>query len=110
ALERTRLLYETSRRISAALSVDEVVAAYLEHLAARGSYACGVMLYEFDEAGERATRVIYGRWTPRDGPPPTQDRLPYAHDPLVPLLDAGQTVTIADIRDDMRISAAFRDY
>jgi signal transduction histidine kinase len=110
ALERTRLLYETSRRISAALSVDEVVAAYLEHLAARGSYACGVMLYEFDEAGERATRVIYGRWTPRDGLTPSQDRLPYAHDPLVPLLDAGQTVTIADIRDDMRISAAFRDY
>ena len=57
ALERTRLLYETSRRINAALSVDEVVAAYLEHVAARGSYACGVMLYEFDEAGERVARV-----------------------------------------------------
>jgi GAF domain-containing protein len=110
ALERTRLLYETSRRINAALSVDEVVAAYLEHVAARGSYACGVMLYEFDDAGERVARVLRGRWTPRDGLTPSQERLPYVHDPLVPLLDAGQTVVIADIRDDARISASFRDY
>jgi GAF domain-containing protein len=110
ALERTRLLYETSRRINAALSVDEVIAAYLEHVAARGSYACGVMLYEFDAAGERVARVLRGRWTPRDGLTPSQERLPYVYDPLVPLLDAGQTIVIADIRDDPRISAGFRDY
>jgi GAF domain-containing protein len=110
ALERTRLLYETSRRINAALSVDEVVAAYLEHVAARGSYACGVLLYEFDDAGLRATRVIHGRWTPRGGLTTSQERLPYDHDPLAPLLDAGQTVMVADIREDTRISAGFRDY
>jgi signal transduction histidine kinase len=110
ALERTHLLYETSRQISVALSVDEVIAAYLEHVAARGRYACGVILYEFDDAGERAAAVISGRWTPRDGLTPSQERLPYVNDPLVPLLDAGQTVTIADIRGDTRISASFRDY
>jgi GAF domain-containing protein len=110
ALERTRLLYETSRRINAALSADDVVAAYLEHVAARGNYACGVMLYELGEAGQRIARVLRGHWTPRDGLAPSQGSLPYVYDPLVPLLDAGQTVMIADIRDDTRISADFRDY
>jgi signal transduction histidine kinase len=54
--------------------------------------------------------VLRGRWTPRDGLTPSQARLPYVHDPLAPLLDAGQTIVIADIRDDARISDGFRDY
>jgi signal transduction histidine kinase len=92
------------------LSVDEVIAAYLEHMAARGRYACGTILYEFDAAGQRVGRIVWGRWTPHEGLAQSEERLPYTWDPFVPMLDAGQTVTIADIRADARISARFREY
>jgi GAF domain-containing protein len=92
------------------LGVDEVIAAYLEHLAARGNYACGVMIYELDDSGQRVARLIRGSWTPRGGLAPAQESLPYTHDPLVPLLDAGLIVTIADIHSDARISPTFRDH
>jgi signal transduction histidine kinase len=109
-LDETHLLYETSRRMNTALSVDDVVAAYLEHVAARGRYACGVMLYDIDAAGERAARVMRGRWTPQGGLTHDHEQVPYAWDALTPLLDAGQAVTIADIGDDARISPELGAY
>ncbi len=67
ALAEMQLLYETSRRISAAADVDEVIAAYLEHVAVRGRYTCTVVLYEFTEQGEREKVRICGRWSPGEG-------------------------------------------
>jgi signal transduction histidine kinase len=108
ALNEARLLYETSRRMSTAMDVDEVIKAYLEQVAERGRYVCCVALYEFDEAGQRTAVIVRGRWTPQNGLALGEERLPHTHDAFDPLLDAGQTVTIADFRTDPRVSVRLR--
>lgn len=108
-LDQTQLLYQTSQRISTALDVDEVIGAYLEQVAVRGRYACNVVLYEFDEFGQRAAIILRGRWTLHTGLVRLEERLPYTQDALDPPLDAGQTVTIADVSTDPRVPAGLRD-
>jgi signal transduction histidine kinase len=107
-LAETQLLYETSRRMSTSMDLDEVIGTYLEQVAARGRYVCTVMLYAIDEAGQRTAAIIRGRWTPREGRVHVEERLLYTRDAFDPLLDAGQTVTIADFRSDPRVSAELR--
>ena len=107
-LAETQLLYETSRRMSTSMDVDEVIDAYLEQVAARGRYVCTVLLYAFDEVGQRTAAIIRGRWTPQDGRVHLEEHLPYTRDAFDPVLDAGQTVTIADFRSDLRVSAELR--
>ena len=97
ALAETQLLYETVHRISAALSIDEVIAAYLEQVAARGRYACTVALYEVDAEGRRVARITYGNWSPQGGLSLATERTAYQPDMLDPPLDAGQTVAIAEL-------------
>lgn len=109
ALEETQLLYETSRRISTALDIDEVVAAYLEQVAVRADYACTIVLYDFDGEGRRTGRVTRGYWTPEEGRVLLRHRMPYQRDNLDDLLDAGQTVVIADVNVDERVPAGLRD-
>jgi signal transduction histidine kinase/putative methionine-R-sulfoxide reductase with GAF domain len=108
ALDETRLLYETSRRMSTTMDVDGVIKAYLEQVAERGRYVCSVALYEFDEAGRRTAVIVRGRWTPQNGLALGEERFPHTHDAFDPLLDAGQTVTIADFRADPRVSMRLR--
>jgi signal transduction histidine kinase len=109
ALDETRLLYETSQRISAALDVDEVIAAYLQQVATQGQYACNVVLYHFDDAGERVSVVVCGRWTPAEGLCcPLREQIRHTPDALDPLLDAGQTITIDDTQTDPRVPAELR--
>jgi signal transduction histidine kinase len=107
-LAETQLLYETSRRMSTSMDVDEVIGTYLEQVAARGRYVCTVMLYAFDEAGQRTAAIIRGRWTPREGRVHVEECLRYTRDAFDPLLDAGQTVTIADFRSDPRVLTELR--
>ena len=108
ALQEKQFLYETSYRISTAMDVNEVIRAYLEQVAARRRYACTIVLYEFDEAGERSTVVVYGRWTPQDGLAYPEERIPYARDALDPWLDAGQTITISNVHTDPRAPEGLR--
>jgi signal transduction histidine kinase len=103
-----RLLYETSQRIGLGRDVDEVITAYLEQVARRTRYVCNVCLYEFDAEGERTAVVVRGRWNPDTGFEHLEARMPYSRDDLDPLLDAGQTVTISDVRKDPRVSAELR--
>jgi signal transduction histidine kinase len=107
ALEQMRLLYETSQRIGLAGDVDEVIAAYLDQIAVHGQYICNVCLYSFDAQGQRTEVVVRGRWTPGGGSQRLEERMPYSRDNLDPLLDAGQTVTIADVRTE-RVPAELR--
>ncbi len=107
-LAETQLLYETSRRITASFDVDDVLEAYLQHVAVRGSYVCTVALYEFNEADERTAVIIRGTWSPQEGLRLLRHRLPYQHDALDPLLDAGQTVRIRDVHTDLRCSETLR--
>ena len=111
-LAETQLLYETSRRISAAFDVDDVVEAYLQLVATRGYYVCSVALYEFNDSGKRTAVIVRGRWTkessPEGGIQLLRERVAYARDALDPLLDAGQTVLIADVHSDGRVTEALR--
>ncbi|MBP8000113.1 MAG: GAF domain-containing sensor histidine kinase [Chloroflexi bacterium] len=109
ALAEMQLLYETSRRISAAADVDEVIAAYLEHVAVRGRYTCTVVLYEFTEQGEREKVRICGRWSPGEGLSLAQSHIPYASDALDAPLDAGQTLAFSDVYTDPRVSPSLRE-
>jgi signal transduction histidine kinase len=108
ALDEMRLLYETSQRIGLSAGVDEVIDAYLDQVAARGQYVCNIVLYDVDSRGQRVTNVVKGRWTPETGSLRMDDRLPYSRDDLDPLLDAGETVAITDVRTDPRVPAELR--
>ena len=108
ALDEMRLLYETSQRIGLGRDVDEVITAYLEQVARRTRYVCNVCLYEFDQAGRRTAIVVRGRWDPETGFQHLEERVPYSQDELDPLLDAGKTVTISDVRRDSRVSEELR--
>lgn len=108
ALDETRLLYATSRRISTAIDVDEVVEAYLEQVAARRQFICHVVLYEFDDDGCATGVVVRGRWSPEGGIAIMQTRLPRSRDAFDEELDRGQIVTIADYTTDPRVSEEFR--
>jgi signal transduction histidine kinase len=109
ALDEMRLLYATSQRISLAGDVDEVISAYLGQIAEHESYVCNICLYEFDLQDQRTAVVIRGRWTPDEGAQQLEERIPYSRDALDPLLDAGQTVTISDVRTDSRVATNLRE-
>jgi signal transduction histidine kinase len=108
-VDETHLLFETSRRISTAMDVDDVIGAYLEQVAARGQYACSVILYQFDAVGEREAVLVRGRWTAAEGAQLFTQRVAYTRDALDPVLDTGQTVTIADVHTDPRVTEALRE-
>lgn len=108
ALNEAQLLYNTSRRISTAMTVDEVITAYLEQVATRGHYACTIVLYEFDALGRRTFRVAVGRWTAEEGIVRDEVRHPFLPDALDPPLDAGQTITISDVTADSRVPESLR--
>lgn len=107
-LAEAHLLYETSRRITAAPDLDGVIEAYLQHVAVHGQYVSTVALYDFDDFGERTAVVICGSWSPQDGLQLLDQRVPYTRDGLDPPLDAGQTVLIADVHTDPRASEGLR--
>jgi len=108
ALGEARLLYETARRFNNAAEVHDVVAAYLEHVAAAGRYVCTVTRYEHDGDGQRSGVEVLGRWTPERGLDLRGGWQPYTHDALDEPLDAGQTVTISDVHSDPRVSPELR--
>jgi signal transduction histidine kinase len=108
-LEETRLLYETTRHIGAAMNVDEVIFAYLKQVAARGRYTCNVALYEFNEKGERVAVRVQGCWSMERGFERPDLSYSYSRDALDDLLDAGQTVLIEDVNADPRVPVGLRD-
>ena len=107
-LAETQLLYETSRRMTNAFDVDDVIEAYLQHVAVRGRYVCTVALYEFDEFDERTAVIVRGVWSPDEDLRLTHHRLPYTRDALDPLLDQGQTVLMANVHTDPRANPELR--
>lgn len=107
-LAETQLLYETSRRMTKAFDADDVIEAYLQHVAVRGRYVCTVALYEFDEFGERTAVTVRGVWSPDEGLRLVRQRLPYARDALDPPLDQGQTILMSDVQTDPRANPQLR--
>jgi GAF domain-containing protein len=107
-LAETQLLYETSRRMTNAFDVDDVIKAYLQHVAVRGHYVCTIALYEFNEFGERTAVIVRGIWSPNEDLRLVRIRLPYNRDMLDPLLDQGQTILMSDVHKDPRASSQLR--
>ncbi len=107
-LEETRLLYETMERISIATDVDEVIESYLRQVAGRGRHNCTVVLYQFDDNGQRVGRVVRGFWSPGRGIVRLFVRHTFEPDALDPLLDGGQTVAIENIENDPRVPESLR--
>ena len=108
ALTEMRLLYETSQRIGLSADVDEVIDAYLDQVAVGGEYVCNIVLYEFDALDRRTAVLVKGRWSPETGSQRLEERLPYSRDDLDPILDAGGTIAISDVRTDPRVSDVLR--
>ncbi|MEM8535546.1 MAG: GAF domain-containing sensor histidine kinase [Chloroflexota bacterium] len=109
SLDRTRLLYETSRRISTAMSVQDVITAYLEHVAAGDRYACAIVLLATNQTGQRTHMIVQGRWSADNGTSLAVERWPFIHAPFTPLLDIGQTITIDNVYTDRQVPSALRD-
>ena len=108
ALEVTKLLYAASRRISTAMSVEGVIVAYLEQVAARGPYPCAIVLLELTPQDRRTTMTVRGRWSPETGMNTGEVRWPYLEAAFTPLLDAGQTVTFANVQQDTCLPEVLR--
>ena len=107
-LAETQLLYETSRRMTNAFDVNDVIEAYLQHVAVRGRYVCTVALYEFDDFGEKTAVIVRGTWSPEEGLHLIRHHVPYSRDVLDPPLDQGQTILISDVHTDPRASRQLR--
>ena len=108
ALDEMHLLYKTSQRIGLSADVDGVIDAYLDQVAAGGQYICNICLYEFGEDNQRTYIIVKGRWTPKTGSERLEERLPYVQDDLDPILDAGETIIISDVRRDPRVPDSLR--
>ncbi len=122
AVENARLLAEnersliqasqmlhTTERIGNAMSVAEVVTAYLEQVAAGGRYTCTVVLYEFDEIGAKIGNLVRGRWTPGESVELMEYRVPTKQDALDPILTEGKTIRIANALTDRSLPKSLRD-
>lgn len=108
-LQETQMLYETSRDISTAMDVDNVILAYLKQVAARGKYTCNVALYEFNDHEERVSVRVHGRWSPEKGFEYPQEVYPYSPDALDPVLERGETVVIENIFTDSHAPESLRN-
>ncbi len=109
ALNETQLLFETSQRMSMTLDVDGVVEAYLAQVAVRQRYRCTVAMFEFDETGQKTGIVTLGRWLPESGITLEKAHFPYFRDDFDALLEAGQTVTMSYVTEDLRASETLRE-
>jgi signal transduction histidine kinase len=108
-LADTELLFETSRRISAANSTQEVARAYLELVAAQGKYNCTIVIYDFDSQGERKELLVLGRWKLDTGLSQELERHPYFKDHFDTALDAGQAVYMSHVPSDPRASKTLQE-
>ncbi|MEM7734273.1 MAG: GAF domain-containing protein [Deinococcota bacterium] len=107
-LSEIQLLYETSRRMSSALDIHEVVEAYLEQVALQRRHSCTVFIFDYDDDGKRNNIIILGRWRPEEGVSYRHTTHPYFHDDFDDILDAGQVVTITDVATDPRASGELK--
>ncbi len=108
SLEEMRLLYNTSQRIGLSDDVDGVIDAYLAQVAAGGEYVCNIGLYELDENGQKTAVVVRGRWSPQGGSERLEEKYPYVYDNFDPILDAGETIVISDIRTHPDVPESLR--
>lgn len=109
AMAQTTQMMDTTERIGNAMSVSEVVSAYLGQVAAGGRYTCTIVLYEFDDEGNKVGNVVRGRWTPGKDVELMEYRVATKRDAMDPILAAGKTVRIANALTEPNIPKSLRD-
>lgn len=109
ALAQTRLLYETTTDLSKARNLDDVVYAYLSHIAAGKECNCSIVVYERDEAGKLAFNVMLGSSRPGGRIDLSKSKIRHVRDKLDDPLDLGETITFEDVFKDRRAPRELRE-
>ncbi|MBC8063947.1 MAG: GAF domain-containing sensor histidine kinase [Chlorobia bacterium] len=109
SIVRTSHVLQATERIGNAMSVGEVIHAYLAQVAANGRYTCTLVLYEFDDQGNKVGNIVRGRWSPGDKVELMEYRVPTKRDFLDPILAAGKTVRIANALTDPGVPKSLRE-
>ena len=108
ALGEMQFLYDTSRRISTAMDIDQILDAYSEQVSAHSEYECRIALFETDAQGRKRTMRIRGNVGNAGRFTPGEELLPYTLTPLDRMLDQGETVTIVEVEADPRVPSELR--
>lgn len=109
SLHQTQLLYSTANTLSQAVQLDDVVSAYLSHVAKSLSATCHVVIYERNDEGELSWNVSRGRCKPDGTIEQLNFRAPHESDNLDQLLEQGQSLLFNDVTQDARVPAGLRD-
>jgi signal transduction histidine kinase len=103
------LLLKATERIGTAMSVDDVISAYLDQVASNGRYYCTIVLYEFDELGNKIGNVVRGRWSPGGDVLLVNHKVATKRDFFDPMLAEGKTIKIANALIDAEIPKSLRE-
>ncbi len=109
SINQATAMLRTTERIGNAMSVDEVILAYLEQVAESGRYTCTIVLYEFDDQNNKVGNVVRGRWSPGAKVELMEYRVPTKRDFLDPILASGKTVRIANALTEPGVPKSLRD-
>lgn len=108
-MAQTAQILETTEKIGNAMSVDEVVLAYLQQVAAGGRYTCTIVLYEYDSFGNKVGNTVRGRWTPGAEVQIMEYRVPTKRDIFDARLAAGKTIRIANALTEPGVPKSLRE-
>lgn len=109
ALAETEALYQASRAIGAATSVEEVERALLDYIARTGVDAARIALIEYDQTGTPAYIVIRGGWRADEHhSQPYGARLSLDEYPLRNFIGQNEPVIVEDVLSDPRVNEATR--
>jgi len=108
-MAQTAQILETTERIGNAMSVDEVVLAYLQQVAAGGRYTCTIVLYEYDSFGNKVGNTVRGRWTPGAEVQIMEYRVPTKRDIFDTRLAAGKTIRISNALTEPGVPKSLRE-
>ncbi len=108
-LEATSPLYRASRRLTTAMTTDQVAQAILESVAETGADGCVVVEFEFSPAGEPEALLYRGVWR-RDREPQFRAgmRVPIAESPF-PWEMVHNFWTVADVERDGHLPPSARE-
>ncbi len=110
ALAEMETLYNTSRRITSAGSLQEMVTAFAEGLPVPGVDRAILWDVERDIAGEVKTLIVSANWHSGKGTPPLphRTRFPVAQYAPAPLLLTTEPIFVDDMKLDDRLDAMTR--
>jgi two-component system NarL family sensor kinase len=81
----------------------------LDLVAAQGKYNCTLLIYDFDEKGERKEIIVLGRWKQDEGLTQELERYAYFKDNFDTTLDAGHPVYMSHVPTDPRASKTLQE-